>query len=353
MLIARAAWCSFARPPVVELLPHLEIEEDLRRHYAVERAHPVREIEELAPVGGDDLDDEVELTRGRRRRSRSAASARARRRPRSGGPDVLMPTSACSKPSPSGFVTATTCRIPSLVRRAYRARTVASETPSRAAIRRNDSRPFSWSASMIPRSSSSTRRAGRDRPARASARAVETERLTLGTAQRVEFVPLMLRIASISLTSAAEMRDRRGNRSTRRATVARTPLLRAFQRLAEEHRTAERLGIPPAELRGRSAGEHLHARRFPEARGRRRRRGGDRRAARVRAARARQQLAERAAHRDRRRRHRRAERRTEARRQGRRVDDLRGVDRSRRRPDAHGRLGLLGRTARSRSSAAS
>jgi monoamine oxidase len=33
--------------------------------------------------------------------------------------------------------------------------------------------------------------------------------------------------------------------------VARTPLLRAFQRLAEEHRTAARLGIPPAELRGR------------------------------------------------------------------------------------------------------
>jgi monoamine oxidase len=32
--------------------------------------------------------------------------------------------------------------------------------------------------------------------------------------------------------------------------VARTPLLRAFQRLAEEHRTAQRLGLPPAELRG-------------------------------------------------------------------------------------------------------
>jgi monoamine oxidase len=33
--------------------------------------------------------------------------------------------------------------------------------------------------------------------------------------------------------------------------VARTPLLRALQRLAEEHRTAERLGIDAAELRGR------------------------------------------------------------------------------------------------------
>jgi monoamine oxidase len=35
--------------------------------------------------------------------------------------------------------------------------------------------------------------------------------------------------------------------------VARTPLLRAFERLAEEHRTAARLGIEPAELRGRRA----------------------------------------------------------------------------------------------------
>ncbi len=33
--------------------------------------------------------------------------------------------------------------------------------------------------------------------------------------------------------------------------MARTPLLRAIQRLAEEHRTADRLGIPPDELRGR------------------------------------------------------------------------------------------------------
>ena len=32
--------------------------------------------------------------------------------------------------------------------------------------------------------------------------------------------------------------------------MARTPLLRAFQRLAEEHRTAQRLGLAPAQLRG-------------------------------------------------------------------------------------------------------
>jgi monoamine oxidase len=35
--------------------------------------------------------------------------------------------------------------------------------------------------------------------------------------------------------------------------MARTPLLRAFERLAEEHRAAEHLGIPPAELRGQRA----------------------------------------------------------------------------------------------------
>ncbi|HLQ05778.1 MAG TPA: FAD-dependent oxidoreductase, partial [Verrucomicrobiae bacterium] len=33
--------------------------------------------------------------------------------------------------------------------------------------------------------------------------------------------------------------------------MARTPLLRAFQKLAEEHRSADQLGISPAELRGR------------------------------------------------------------------------------------------------------
>jgi monoamine oxidase len=35
--------------------------------------------------------------------------------------------------------------------------------------------------------------------------------------------------------------------------MARTPLLRALERLAEEHHTAGRLGIPPAELRGQRA----------------------------------------------------------------------------------------------------
>src|SRR3954454_18993530 len=35
--------------------------------------------------------------------------------------------------------------------------------------------------------------------------------------------------------------------------MPRTPLLRALRRLADEHRAAEQLGIPPAELRGQQA----------------------------------------------------------------------------------------------------
>src|SRR3954464_2106713 len=44
--------------------------------------------------------------------------------------------------------------------------------------------------------------------------------------------------------------------------MARTPLLRALRRLAEEHRSAERLGIPPAELRGRREEAALSRREF-------------------------------------------------------------------------------------------
>src|SRR5581483_10558917 len=52
------------RSPVVELLPHLEVEKGLGRDDAVERPHPVRELEELGAAGGDDLDDDVELAGG-------------------------------------------------------------------------------------------------------------------------------------------------------------------------------------------------------------------------------------------------------------------------------------------------
>ena len=41
--------------------------------------------------------------------------------------------------------------------------------------------------------------------------------------------------------------------------MARTPLLRALQRLAHEHRQAEGLGISPGELREREA-EHPYSR---------------------------------------------------------------------------------------------
>jgi monoamine oxidase len=44
--------------------------------------------------------------------------------------------------------------------------------------------------------------------------------------------------------------------------MARTPLLRAFAQLAEEHRSAERLGIPPAELRGRRTEAAVSRREF-------------------------------------------------------------------------------------------
>ena len=44
--------------------------------------------------------------------------------------------------------------------------------------------------------------------------------------------------------------------------MARTPLLRGFRKLAEEHRTAGRLGIPPAELRGQREEAALSRREF-------------------------------------------------------------------------------------------
>ena len=44
--------------------------------------------------------------------------------------------------------------------------------------------------------------------------------------------------------------------------MARTALLKAIQRLAEEHRSADRLGIAPAELRERRAEGALSRREF-------------------------------------------------------------------------------------------
>ena len=52
-----------AGAPVVELLPELEVEEALGRDDAVELAHPVGHVEQLPPVGADELDEDVELPR--------------------------------------------------------------------------------------------------------------------------------------------------------------------------------------------------------------------------------------------------------------------------------------------------
>src|SRR5262249_27367771 len=51
-------------PPVVELFPHFEVEEGLGRHDPVERADPVRELEQLRAPRGDDLDNDIELACG-------------------------------------------------------------------------------------------------------------------------------------------------------------------------------------------------------------------------------------------------------------------------------------------------
>src|SRR4051794_13976750 len=63
-----------------------------------------------------------------------------------------------------------------------------------------------------------------------------------------------LRNASTTLTFSGEMRDRRrvASPGTGRVQMARTPLLRAFRGLADEHRAPEALGLAPAELRGQA-----------------------------------------------------------------------------------------------------
>ncbi len=138
-------------------------------------------------------------------------------------------------------------------------------------MRRNDSRPLSWSASMIPRSRSSTRRAGATGPRGASSPGWRRTGDPRSCAMR-GIRTTLLRIPSISLTY--RRRDARSSRqsSIEEATVARTPLLRAFQRLADEHRTQPTASASRLRSSGGSAGEHAYdARRVPEARRRRRR----------------------------------------------------------------------------------
>src|SRR5258706_4094437 len=102
---------------------------------------------------------------------------------------------------------------------------------------------------MIRRSSSSTRRAGATGPRRASAWAArwswasdlrnawDSYHLSAHCVNPLDFSPRDARSFPGSIREGV--------------VVARTPLLRAFQKLAEEHRSADQLGISPAELRGR------------------------------------------------------------------------------------------------------
>src|SRR5262245_54317297 len=55
---------DLVRTPVVELLPELQVQERLGRGDAVEPADPVRDVEQVAAVAADDLDEDVELARG-------------------------------------------------------------------------------------------------------------------------------------------------------------------------------------------------------------------------------------------------------------------------------------------------
>ncbi len=125
------------------------------------RADAVRQLEQVPPVRADELDENVKLPR---RDDDVPGLVPARdlvsdvlRRPRRLDADHRHSV----EPEPSGFVTAVTWMMPSSQRRAYRVRTVASDTPRSAAMRRNESRPFSCSASMM-RASTASRRRGRD-----------------------------------------------------------------------------------------------------------------------------------------------------------------------------------------------
>src|SRR6185436_10657391 len=50
-----------SRTPIVELLPHRQIQEALRRDDTVEGADPARQLEQLPTIGADELDENVVL----------------------------------------------------------------------------------------------------------------------------------------------------------------------------------------------------------------------------------------------------------------------------------------------------
>src|SRR6476646_5130443 len=47
--------------PVVELFPHLQVHESLRRDDVRQRTQPARQLEQMPSIGSNELDDEVEL----------------------------------------------------------------------------------------------------------------------------------------------------------------------------------------------------------------------------------------------------------------------------------------------------
>src|SRR3954469_6246896 len=116
---------------------------------------------------------------------------------------------------------------------------------------RNDSRPFSCSASMIRRSSASIFRSGLTAPRRSTRserRAGAKLRKACGfvpsAADRVNGLEIPLRIAHVLRVPAPAEEG---------SCMPRTPLLRSLSGLASEHADAERLRLTPAELREQRA----------------------------------------------------------------------------------------------------
>src|SRR4051812_5642293 len=104
---------------------------------------------------------------------------------------------------------------------------------------------------MIRRSRSSTRRAGVTAPRPGSARLASRKGWASGLRNAWDSYHLAAHCVNGLDLSGRNARSSGSPASGRgEGHMARTPLLRAFARLAEEHLTAERLGVPTAELRG-------------------------------------------------------------------------------------------------------
>src|SRR6185436_13713550 len=60
----RGRWFMQVGAPVVGLLPELEVEEALGGDHVGQRPDSIRDAEQRAPIGADELDEHVELARG-------------------------------------------------------------------------------------------------------------------------------------------------------------------------------------------------------------------------------------------------------------------------------------------------